>query len=78
MQLSKCYKVRILGLYGVGGIGKSTACMTLCNHYFEEFHGRVCHVEFGDMDELHMLQEILRRLIDTNMEQIDRLNKDEV
>jgi hypothetical protein len=67
-----------LGIYEVGGIGKSTTCMVLCNNYFKEFQGRVCHVEFGSGDELQMLQEILKRLTNTKHEVIRNLNKDEV
>jgi GTPase SAR1 family protein len=76
--LSKYYGVHILGIYGVGGIGKSTTCMVLCNNYFKDFQGRVCHVEFGSGDELQMLQEILKRLTNTKHEVIRNLNKDEV
>ncbi|KAG0608491.1 hypothetical protein M758_8G109700 [Ceratodon purpureus] len=77
MLVSKCYGVRTLGLYGVGGIGKSTGCMTLCNDYFNEFRGRVCHIEFGEENELQMLQIVLKKLTTTKHELIERFNKAE-
>lgn len=40
------YGVRIFGFYGIGGIGKTTMCKTLCNE-LSEFSGKVCHVELG-------------------------------
>lgn len=78
MSSSKEYGVRIFGLYGIGGIGKSTACMTMCNEYSKEFHGRVCHVEFGDGSELQLLQKVLKKLTKTKHELIEKLSKDEV
>jgi GTPase SAR1 family protein len=34
-----------LGLYGMGGVGKSTFCEAMCSYFQAEFRGRVCHVE---------------------------------
>lgn len=36
---------RVIGLYGVGGTGKTTLCKTLCNGFFPDFAGKVCHLE---------------------------------
>jgi hypothetical protein len=70
--------VRILGVYGMGGIGKSTACKVVCNDYFSDFEGRVCHIEFGVGSKLFRLQEILRRLTRTDEELIKSFSEDEV
>jgi GTPase SAR1 family protein len=78
MQVSKNYGARILGVYGVGGIGKTTACKVLCNDYFEEFEGKVCHVEFGVGNKFSILQEILKRLTETNQELMKNFSEDEV
>ena len=78
VEVCKSYGVQILGIWGVGGTGKTTTCKVLCNKYFEEFEGRVCHVEFGVGDMLQMLQEVLRRLTDTISEVIGRFSIGEV
>ena len=52
--------------------------MTLCNDYFEEFHGRVCHIEFGVGNELQMLQKILKKFTKFKHELINNFDKDEV
>lgn len=39
------YGCKILGIYGVGGIGKTTICKALCNELSNEYEGRVCHIE---------------------------------
>jgi ABC-type dipeptide/oligopeptide/nickel transport system ATPase subunit len=36
---------KYLGLYGMGGVGKTTLCKALCSYFQGEFCGRVCHVE---------------------------------
>lgn len=37
----------MVGFYGVGGIGKTTMCKTLCNELLQEFEGEVSHVELS-------------------------------
>jgi hypothetical protein len=34
-----------LGLYGMGGLGKTTLCGAMCSYFQAEFRGRVYHVE---------------------------------
>ncbi|KAG0613625.1 hypothetical protein M758_6G117100 [Ceratodon purpureus] len=68
----------VVGLYGVGGIGKTTACKSLCRDLSMEFDGRVCHVEFGgETSEIDRVQEVLKRLTDTNNEFLHAKNLDE-
>jgi translation initiation factor RLI1 len=78
IQVSRGYGARIVGVYGVGGIGKTTSCKVLCNDYFEEFEGKVCHIEFGVGNKLSILQEILRRLTETSQELLKSFSEDEV
>jgi GTPase SAR1 family protein len=78
MQVSKNYGARILGVYGVGGIGKTTACKVLCNDYFEEFEGKVCHIELGNGSKLLILQEVLKRLTETDERLVKNFSEDEV
>ena len=69
----------MVGLYGVGGIGKTTACKSLCNELFMELGGRVCHVEFGDdTTEKDRVQDVLKRLTGTGNEILREKNLDEV
>jgi len=74
-QVSSNYKVQVVGLYGVGGIGKSTVCRALCHELRLEFGGRVCHVELAtksdDKKEVELLREVLRRLIGTRHEVVN-------
>ncbi|KAG0613627.1 hypothetical protein M758_6G117300 [Ceratodon purpureus] len=71
-------RVQVVGLYGVGGIGKTTACKSLCKDLSMEFDGRVCHVEFGgETSEIDRVQEVLKRLTDTNNEFLHAKNLDE-
>lgn len=37
----------MLGVYGIGGVGKSTLCMIFADSLRSEFEGRVCHMELG-------------------------------
>jgi len=49
-----------LGLYGMGGLGKTTMCKALCNHFQKEFNGRVCHVELGSESPLTLPKKVLK------------------
>ncbi|KAG0592267.1 hypothetical protein M758_1G231600 [Ceratodon purpureus] len=64
-----------LGFYGVGGLGKTTMCKTLCNELLE-FEGNVCHIELGSnrtSDDL--LKEVLQRLAGKSEEFLKPLNE---
>ena len=67
-----------VGLYGTGGMGKTTMCKALCNELFTEFRGRVCHAELEKLSEEELLRDVLKRLSDTKREEIDRYNVGQV
>lgn len=60
----------ILGFYGMGGLGKTTLCKALCNHFQQDFNGRVYYLDFGSGDALAILEEALRRLTNSRSDLI--------
>ena len=58
---------RVMGLYGTGGIGKTTFCKVLLDELETRFAGKVCHVEVGSQRTQHeLLQLVIRSLTDTD------------
>ncbi|KAG0592069.1 hypothetical protein KC19_1G222500 [Ceratodon purpureus] len=75
------HEVRVIGYYGVGGLGKTTMCKVLCNALALEFEDKVCHVEMApnpssSLKLLH-LQEVLKKLTSTSEEVLRGLNEGE-
>ncbi|KAG0559593.1 hypothetical protein KC19_10G116800 [Ceratodon purpureus] len=69
--------IQVMGLYGIGGIGKTTMCKAMCNEVFERYEGRVCHVELNTTSEVEILRSVLRRLSTIELEHVGGLNIDE-
>ncbi|KAG0558565.1 hypothetical protein KC19_10G038200 [Ceratodon purpureus] len=81
IQTSGRYKVRVIGYYGVGGLGKTTMCKVLCNELALEFEDKVCHVEMApnpsSSQKLLHLQEVLKKLTRSRIEVLRDLNEGE-
>lgn len=64
-----CNGARVVGLYGTGGVGKTTIAKVLHNQKFGEFVGKVCLVELGpDKAPAESLKIVLRELTEVNEE----------
>jgi len=79
MEVGSTRRPQVVGLYGVGGIGKTTACKCMVNELFDEFDGRVCHIEFNNKSTCKdRVQEVLRRLTNSNRKVLKSMSEDEV
>lgn len=70
--------VHVIGLYGMGGISKTTICKSMCNELFQEFSSRVCHAELQNGSKVELMREVLKRVTNTRHEVLDGLQIDQV
>ncbi|KAG0554019.1 hypothetical protein KC19_12G056800 [Ceratodon purpureus] len=67
-------RVCIVGLYGMGGIGKTTISKALCNELALKFCDNVCHIELGRGSELELLRKALKKLSKIRHDVLDKLD----
>ncbi|KAG0586233.1 hypothetical protein KC19_2G074100 [Ceratodon purpureus] len=76
-----------LGLYGMGGVGKTTLCKAMCSYSQGEFGDRVCYVELPSeqvnegiarKDRLARLKHALRRLGSCDRSVIDSISEEAI
>ncbi|KAG0598272.1 hypothetical protein M758_12G059800 [Ceratodon purpureus] len=67
-------RVCIVGLYGMGGIGKTTISKALCNELAVKFCDNVCHIELGRGSELELLRKALKKLSKIRHDVLDKLD----
>lgn len=65
---------------GVGSIGKTTTCKTLCNKFSSKYKGRVCHLELKstNSNSKELSQKVLVDLTRKSIEVLQPLNEGEV
>lgn len=75
---SKSWGTHKLGLYGMGGLGKTTMCRALCRYFHEDFYGRVCHVELGSKPPLELQKMVLTKLLRLGKEVVESITSTDV
>ncbi len=68
----------MIGLYGLGGMGKTQICKLMCNEMDGEFDGKVCHVELGKQSKHELIKKVLTTLTNTSAEVVQEVGKDKV
>ena len=68
----------MIGLYGMGGMGKTQICKMMCNEVDEVFDGKVCHVELGKHSKHNLVKKVLTTLTNTSVEVAQKVGEDKV
>lgn len=70
---TRYHNVRAIGLYGMGGMGKTTICKSLCNDFYAEFYGKVLHVELGKKNAEDIQRDVFYDLGGTNKASLNHM-----
>ncbi len=68
----------MIGLYGMGGMGKTQICKMMCNEMDGDFVGKVCHVELGEQSKHTLVKRVLTTLTNTREEIVQGVEEDKV
>ena len=68
----------MIGLYGLGGIGKTQICKIMCNEMDEEFDGKVCHVELEKQSKHELVKKVLTTLTITSAKVVQVVGEDKI
>jgi ABC-type glutathione transport system ATPase component len=56
----------VVGIHGMGGVGKTTISKALCNQMVGDFVGKACHIEFGGSSLLNLRKKVLQDLTEAD------------
>ena len=68
----------MIGLYGMGGMGKTEICKMMCYEMDGEFDGKVCHVELIKQSKHKLLKKVLTTLTNSSEEVVKEMEEDKV
>ena len=79
-QLQDPKAIHKVGIYGVGGIGKTMFCQILYNELSSEYDGRTCYLElkYRNSSLKELLQKILIKLTRYNVEDLQQHDEGQV
>ncbi|XP_059065488.1 uncharacterized protein LOC131052748 isoform X2 [Cryptomeria japonica] len=69
--------IRIAGLYGMSGQGKTMLAKAFCNRSLRTFDGKVCYLEFCGVNKLERLKHVLHYLTELPMPLIGSVTNDD-
>ena len=64
-----------MGLYGVGGVGKTTLSKVIYNNMRQKFYGKACYIEFSSMNGIELQKKVLQRLTDIDPLILSNINE---
>ena len=68
----------MIGLYGLGGMGKTELCKMMCNEMDGEFDGKVCHVELGKPSKYEVVKKVVTKLTNGSAELFQEMEEHKV
>ena len=70
-----------LGMYGIGGSGKTTMCKALCSYFGRLYNHRVYYLQIGENDSAKSQENLsdrckkLLKLMGLSVQEIDRIQE---
>lgn len=66
---------KVLGLYGMAGLGKTTMSKCLHNRFIQQYLGRACHIEFKDgMTAFDRQKIVMKKLLRLHKKYIESVS----